>query len=98
MIFLTVLSLVIAFCVFEIQAALSAEHHEISILDLIGKNPKILKSGIVNTTYKYLLPEPNRNDSFKVGNNTFYKYPAGGIKVDPGFWEERNITFPNTTK
>lgn len=98
MIFLPVLSLILALCVFEIQAALSTEHHDISILDPIGKNPKILKSGIINTAYKYFLPELNRNNSFKVGNVTSYKYPAGGIKVDPGIWEERNISFPNATK
>ena len=80
------------------QAAPSAEHYKVSISDLVGKNPKILKSGIVNTTYKHLLPEPNWDDSFKLGNITFYKYPVGGIKVDPGFWEERNITFENITK
>ena len=88
MIFFPVLCLIIALYVLEMQAALStpsAEHHKVSILDLIGKNPKILKSGSIKTTYKYSLPEPNRNDSFKLGNITFYKYPAGGIKVDPGF-------------
>ena len=98
MIFLPVLSLIVTLCVLEIQAAPSAEYHEFSTLELIGNRPKIQKSSIVNVTYKYSLPEPNRGDSFKVGNVTFYKYPAGGIKVDPGFWEEHNIAFQNTTK
>jgi hypothetical protein len=48
-------------------------------------------------TYKHELPEPNRDDTFEVDGITFHSFP-GGADVHPEFWEERNISFPDTAK
>ena len=96
------LCLVLAVCTLGIQAvpfeeAPSAEYQKVSILDLV-RNGTVKESGSTNVTYKYSLPEPCRDDSFEVDGVTFYKYPAGGVDVDPGFWEERGIILQNTAK
>jgi hypothetical protein len=99
MIFLPALGLILALYVLEMQAAPSAKQHGVSTSDLARNSPEIQgRSGTVNITYKYFLPEPNRDDFFEVDGVAFYKYSAGGIKVDPGFWEERDITFGDPTK
>lgn len=66
-----------------------------SILDAVGNNPKVLASGEVITTYT--LPEPNKDDSYDLDGITFYRYPEG-TDVDPAFWEEHSVSFPNATK
>ena len=102
MVSLQSLGLILALYGLGIQAAASheapsVEHYEVSILDLV-RNGTVTDSGTVNATYKYSLPEPNRNDLFEVDGITFYKFPEGGVSVHPGFWEERNISFHNATK
>lgn len=99
MVYLPVSGLILALCALGIQAvpfqkAPSVEHYKVSILDLV-RNGTVKESGTANVTYKYSLPEPNRDDSFEVDGVTFYQY-TGGIDVDPGFWEERGITLQNT--
>lgn len=95
MVNLEVYALVLALCGLGVQAAAASEegheNQEVSILDLV-RDGTITKSGTVNVTYTHSLPEPNRNDSFEVDGVTFYRFPEG-IHVDPGFWEERNISF-----
>ncbi|KAF4169670.1 hypothetical protein CNMCM6936_006829 [Aspergillus lentulus] len=78
------------------QEEQAVEHHDgkVSILDL-ARNGKVTDSGTVNVTYKHELPEPNRYDTFEVDGITFYSFP-GGADVHPEFWEERNISFPDT--
>jgi hypothetical protein len=80
------------------QEEQAVEHHyeKVSILDL-ARNGKVTDSGTVNVTYKHELPEPNRDDTFEVDGITFYRFP-GGVDVHPEFWEERNISVPDTAK
>src|SRR4051794_16646114 len=93
---------ILALYALKIQAipfkkVLSTEYQEVSILDL-ARNGTVKESGNVNVTYEYSLPAPDRKDSFENNGITFYKYPAGGVNVNPGFWEERGISLPNATK
>lgn len=102
MVSLRSLGLILALYGLGIQAAPSqdtpsVEHQDVSILDLV-RNGTVTDSGTVNATYKYSLPEPNRDDHFEVDGVTFYKFPEGGVAVPSGFWEERDIAFHNTTK
>lgn len=95
MVNLEVSTLILALCGLGIQAAAASqegpENQEVSILDLVH-NGTITKSGTVNVIYTHSLPEPNWSDSFEVDGVTFYRFPDG-THVDPGFWEERNISF-----
>ncbi|KAF7173444.1 hypothetical protein CNMCM5623_005652 [Aspergillus felis] len=101
MVSLQSLGLILALYGLGIQAAPSQEvpavkDHEVSILDLV-RNGTVTDSGAGSATYKYSLPEPNRDDHFEVDGITFYKFPEGGVAVPPGFWDERDIAFHNAT-
>jgi hypothetical protein len=78
------------------EQAVEHHHEKVSILDL-AHNGKVTDSGTVNVTYKHELPEPNRDDTFEVDGITFHSFP-GGADVHPEFWEERNISYPDTAK
>lgn len=102
MVSLRSLGFILALYGLGIQGALSqntpaVEHEDISILDLV-RSGTVTDSGTVNATYKYSLPEPNRDDYFEVDGVKFYKFPEGGVEVPSGFWEERDIAFHNGTK
>ncbi|CAI7665566.1 unnamed protein product [Penicillium glandicola] len=96
MVNLKVSTLILALCGLGVRAAAAAqegpENQELSILDL-ARDGTVTKSGTFNVTYKHSLPEPNRSDSFEVDGVTFYRFPEDAY-VDPGYWEERNISVP----
>ncbi|KAH8772368.1 hypothetical protein BGZ57DRAFT_928768 [Hyaloscypha finlandica] len=95
-IFLQASCLSLAFYALEIQAipAPAAKvTNEVSILDLLGNNPEILKVG--NFSYQNSLPEPNWDDYYIEDGIKFHRYPEGTV-LPAGFWDGRSkIEIPN---
>ncbi|KAH7364378.1 hypothetical protein BKA65DRAFT_546262 [Rhexocercosporidium sp. MPI-PUGE-AT-0058] len=60
---------------------------EVSILDLLGDNPEILKAG--NFSYQHSLPEPDWDDYYIEDGIKFHRYPEG-TEIPAGFWDGRS--------
>ncbi|KAH8773084.1 hypothetical protein F5882DRAFT_465015 [Hyaloscypha sp. PMI_1271] len=95
-IFLQVSCLSLAFYALGIQAVPAPAAkltNEVSILDLLGDNPEILKVG--NFSYQNSLPEPNWDDYYIEDGIKFHRYPEGTV-LPAGFWDGRSkIEIPN---
>jgi hypothetical protein len=95
-IFLQATCLSLAFYALGIQAVpapAAKVTNEVSILDLLGDNPEILKVG--NFSYQNSLPEPNWDDYYIEDGIKFHRYPEGTV-LPAGFWDGRSkIEIPN---